>query len=131
MRLLYQDKDGVGQVHLTRMHFAALRTHTCLIQTTEQRSHDHLLIAFVDLVELQDGTLARFEDFGQIEMLYIIKRETMLKALLDAPVECMDCTGVIGSLAIFIVLLLPDRANGLFQISHCPGRTSLRLLDLA
>ena len=55
-----------------------------------------------------------FGRLWKIEMLYIIKRETVLKALLDAPVQCMDGTGVVGPLAIFIVLLLGDRTNGLF-----------------
>src|SRR5207248_9273536 len=88
MCLFYQDGDGVGQVHLTCVYYAALRTHACLIQAAEQRGHDHLLVAFIDLIELQGGTLSRFEDLGKIEMLHIIKRETMLKALLDAPVQC-------------------------------------------
>src|SRR5437763_5524564 len=109
------------------MHFAALSIHTRLVEATQQCGHDDLLIAFIDIVKLQDGALPRLKYFWQVKVLDIVEGKAILETIFDTPRQGVDGTRVVRAIAILIAFLFRDGFNGGFEISGPPGSTPLGL----
>src|SRR5438270_11650862 len=99
------------------MHFAALSVHTCLVEAAQQRGHDDLLIAFIDIVKLQDGTLPRLKYFWQVQVLDIVEGKAILETIFDTPHQGMDGARVVRAIGILIALLFGDGFNGGLEVS--------------
>ena len=109
VRLLDQHEDGIGQVALVaRLHLALLGVHARVVDAAQQRRHDDLLVALVDLVELEDGALPRLEHLVQVEMWNGSKTMLLLaQPLVDLPVQRRD--GAVAAVVAAIVVLAAAR----------------------
>src|SRR5262252_1830164 len=111
------------------MHFSSFGIHTRFIQATEQGCNDHLLIALINLVELQNSTLSGFEYFWQIKMLHVVKGKAIDKTLIDAPGQCVNSARIVSTFAIIVTFLLRDTSYSYFEISYGPGCVFFSLFD--
>src|SRR2546428_4392336 len=64
-------------------------------------------------------------------MLDIVEGKTVLEAVFDTPRQGMNGTGIVGTFAVFITLLLGDSFNGCFEIASSPWRAALGFCHFA
>src|SRR5205823_778110 len=131
VRLFEEDEDGIGQVEFARVDFAALGLHARFVETAQDGGDDDLLVALVDVVELQDGALARLEYFGEVQVLEVVEGVAVLETVFDTPGEGMDGAAVVGSLAILVTFLFGDGLDGLLEIGRAPGGAPFGFVDFA
>src|SRR5215469_9328337 len=111
------------------MYLASFGIHTSFVQTAQECCDHYLLIALINLVELQYSTLSRFENLWQIKMLHIVKGKAIHKTLVNTPGQRMYRARIVSTFAIIITLLLGYTFNSSFKICYCPGGSSFSIIN--
>jgi len=88
--LLDQDEGGVGEVVLdAHRRLTADRFHAGAVEAAQQDADDHLLLAWVDLVQLEHGALAGLEQLAQGDVVVVLE-DAGLREAVQPPQDAVD-----------------------------------------
>src|SRR5450759_2434446 len=101
----------------TRPRAASLGVLARLVEPPKQHRDDHLLLATIDLVELEHGALARPEERSEVEVPTIVEHLGAPHELLDSPLE----RGGAGAQVEPVVVVLALRGKDLGFLDQIGG----------
>ena len=107
MRLFDQAEDGEGHiVFVAAVNLAFGRVEARLVDATQHGRRDHLLFALVHFVELQHGTLARAEEFVQLQIFKVVEDAAVVEHRMQPPDQRAGGRIIFAVKAIFFVIAL-------------------------